>query len=239
MAQQLDRATIEYAQAELLNQLDAANERLTEASFEAAMPGGDDKPMLAANADVSRIKQLLIGIRHGLEKMTRQEREQEAAERARERREAAVQARKLMHLRARETAGLDEHFSAIMIIRERIDHLGNQLRAMGAWFPEDDAGQQAMKNFLGSLHAWDVTDTEYRVQQDIGQDPGGYARGLAFERRAAERVALAAFPEFNDEDVKAEAKALADEEMGVGSKPGRKGSPAPRRKLFKPLKAVA
>lgn len=205
----IDRATIDLARARLLNERDAAQERLAEASLKAALPGGDDQEMIAAEAEVSRINQKLAGLAHGLERVEAEERERQAAERLAQRRGAAVEILSLVHKRAWATDELDQALSAVERAIDEIETLGDDIKfKIKDWFDHERGGQGRINIFLAGIDAIDVTDTVYRVRKDIGH-PGRYARGLPFNRPAALQALASALPEVRDEAVKQEALALA------------------------------
>ncbi len=209
-AQPLDRGQIELARVQTLDALEAANERLNEASLAAALPGGDDKPMIAAQTECERLRQKLQGLAHGLKQVEAREQEAQEAESVAERRKAAVDILAMIEQRRWATEDLDAALDRVSRALRKIETLGQEIESMsGAWFLKDaKRGEEHRRNFLMSVDAYGLTDTvqRYENSKSAGQR---YSRGLPLALPAALKALGKAIPEALDADVRKEATAAA------------------------------
>lgn len=200
----LKRAQIDLARVELLDEMDVARERLNEASLAAALPGGSDTAMLEAEQEVNRLAQLLQGLAHGVKQLDAREQERKAADDLVNRRARAVRLSAYIHRRFWKTQDLDQALAAIGKIVGDIDELGEMILLETGGMSESDRS-----NFLLNLDCFGMSDTVVKFNANGGSRAGHYARGLPMSRAAALRAGSKAIPELLDDEVKAEALALA------------------------------
>lgn len=210
MTKVLERGTIELARIETLNALDAAKERLDEASLAAALPGGDDKAMLEAEQECARLRQKLQGLAHGMKQVEAADKERKDAEDLVNRRERAVEMLSLIHQRAWATQALDEALENVAGQLREIERLGGLISYGTSGMTEADRNL-----FLINLDCYGMADTGYRYTNRTQRLAADYSAGLAFTRPVALRAAAKTIPEILHEDVEEEAVARARKEAGT------------------------
>lgn len=203
-AQPLDRATLELARIETMNALDAAKERLDEASLAAALPGGDEKAMIAAEQEVARLRQKLQGLAMGLKRVEAAEKEQREAAMLVQRRADAVELLSLVDRRFWATQALDEALRQVSEHLHHIEHLGNHILLKTSNMTENDR-----RLFLLNIDCMGMADTVYRYNNRTNRLAADYSKGLPFTRSAALKALAKSMPEALDKAVQDEASALA------------------------------
>ena len=207
----MDRASAEARREDIANRLSMAIQ-LKEQRSAAAFRGeiSPEKVVEAARA-VEGLQLQLEG--HGvvLREVERQEDEQKAAEMAAARRKAAIDIVAHVHLRYWQTSDLDEALEAVDGAATSIDKSRQHIISVAArWFDTaTKRGEGDLHNFLMGIHAFDMTDTVWKLRNHIGQTRR-YSNDLPFGRTPALRALAKALPEVLDEDVQAEALALAE-----------------------------
>jgi hypothetical protein len=137
----IDRETIAYARAQLLNRLDEVNERLTEASLNAALPGGDDRSMRALNDEAGTIRLKLQGLSLGEKRVEQKEREALSAQRVEERRLDVLELRSLLEQHASALTELDEGLTRLLPVGDKIASLAaDTARRAGRLLPDVEQG---------------------------------------------------------------------------------------------------
>lgn len=209
-ATDLTCAEIDVARVLLLDELEAANERLSELSFAAALPGGDDQAMIKQELVVSRIKQKLAGLAHGYKQAEHRENAREAAQRLVNRRAAAVDLLSLVDQRYSAAVGLDRAVSNVMEAIERLEYLGGQISDIAVGWSNDGSkrGEENLQGFLRDVGCFGMTDIAASAAKDMA-GATSYSRSLPFTRSSALRSIAIAIPEVLDADVQAEAKEAA------------------------------
>lgn len=221
MSSEPTRAEIEAAKEEWLDKLSFAKARRRQVALAAALPGGDQVALAAADESVRSIELMLEGLGYGLEQVAAREAATVEAERLAERREAAVDVLATMSERANEISALDDDLKRVREKRERIEVLTGRIQlAVSDWFPNGIRGEESRNNFLMAIGAYGLTDVAARARKDLGEDFGNYSRFLTFGRAGALRALATVIPEVEDEDVQAEARARiknngGDDEAGL------------------------
>lgn len=216
MSADLAPEAYDVARVGLLDQLEVAREKLLQASLDAAMPGGDDAGMVAAEDEVRRIQQKLQGLSYGQKRAEAEQKQRDDAAKAVRRRESAVEILSLVNRRYWATQALDEALDAVDRAVEKIESLGHEISLDAAeWFGGDNRSETSFRLFLSNIDALDVTDTVFRVRRDIGETRR-YSRGLVSGRNAALKALATAVPEALEKSVQddATAKARADTSDG-------------------------
>lgn len=223
MTMELTRYQVQAAMAEWDGKLAAAEERLSEASLNAAL-GGDGKAQEEAAAEVRSIQQKLAGLQRGLALVAEQEREADKAEAAKRRRGNAIRIRALATVHDSNVYALHQSVLALKAQIGRADQSGQQLREAvlgldGAGLDDEYSREGgAIKNFLMCLAAFSRTDAAFRAKKgDYGDhDPDamqGRGRFLSIweqtDARAAWSNLARVLPEVMDEAVKEESRELA------------------------------
>lgn len=162
----IDRETIAYAQAQLLNRLDEVNESLTEASLEAALPGGDDQSMRALHDEASTIRLKLQGLSLGEKRAEQNEREALSAQRVAEQRLNAMKLRSLLEQHASALTELLEGLTRLLPVGDKIASLAGDTADLSGGLISNSAkglfGITPCESFLaaaGVIQAPDVSTT--------------------------------------------------------------------------------
>lgn len=204
MSADLSPEAYDVARVSLLDQLEVAQERLGQASLNAAL-SGDDTAMIAAEDEVRRIRQKLEGLTYGRKQAEAKQKERDDAAKLERRRQSAVGILSLVNRRFWATQALDEALDAVNRAVGDIESLGNELTLDASqWFDRDLRSQEKFQRFLMLVEAYDMTDTAWRVNRDIGKTER-YARSLPSTRSMAIQTLSIVMPEAADEAVQREA----------------------------------
>lgn len=174
MTQVLERGPIELARAETLTALEGARERLNEASLAAALPGGDDTAMLAAEQDVARLRQKLEGLAHGMRQVEAREQAENEAHLLASRRARAVRMLALMDRRFWATQRLDELTAQVGQELDKIERLGDDIRMETIGMSDADR-----QTFLLNINCSGMADTGWKFTNSDKPLRAAYAHGLS------------------------------------------------------------
>lgn len=218
---ELSPEAIDTLRARVMDDLDEARRTLNERALEAAMPGGDDQPMLEAEREVEKLELKLRGLAHGRKQVEEAQRQATAAQRASERRETAVDIHSLIYRRQWAAERLDQAFADVRAALDEVDQLGSELRsaAYRVWDIGDRRQDDAARTFLRQLQALEQTDIAWRCRVTLPA-PESYAAALPYRREAALRAITPAVPEIADAAVDSEGLAAARAARGDVSSQG-------------------
>lgn len=206
----LSVAQIDVIRAQTLNELDAARSRLDESAFQAALPGGDEKAMLAARDAVHILELKVQGLAVAREKQVQVEEAEREAARSAERRDLAVKVRLL----------IEEHMSALMGLGQRLhefkqstakaEAVADRLRrAIFALGDGSRASDNATESALVALGAFGTANIPFRAKalSESGLQSTEFVIGGADR---AIGILSTLVPEFSDETAIEDARAAAD-----------------------------